>query len=61
MLAAICAGESIGRSAARNEGSPTLVVPPPIRVIGRWPVFCSQRSIMTLTRLPTWSERAVAS
>ena len=61
MLASICAGVSSGRSSARKLGSPTLVVPPPISVIGLWPVFWSQRSTMMFIRWPTWSEAAVAS
>ena len=43
------------------DGSPTRVVPPPIRAIGRWPVFCSQYSIMIGSSEPTWSEDAVQS
>ena len=44
-----------------KEGSPTLVVPPPIRVSGLCPVFCSQRSIMIWISEPTWRDLAVAS
>ncbi len=54
-------GEQLARRASLPEGSPTRVVPPPISVIGRWPAFCSQRSIMIDTRRPTWSDGAVQS
>jgi hypothetical protein len=30
------------RWSSRKEGSPTIEVPPPISVIGRWPVSCNQ-------------------
>ncbi len=50
MFASIWPADSSGRSSARNDGSPTLVVPPPISVIGWCPVFCSQRSIMMFSR-----------
>ena len=61
MLAPICSSVSSGRASSRNEGSPTFVVPPPISVIGRWPVFCHQRSIMICSNEPTCSESAVQS
>jgi hypothetical protein len=38
------------------EGSPTRVVPPPISAIGRWPVCCSQCSIMIGNSEPMCSE-----
>ena len=50
MLASICSGVSSWRVSSRPEGSPTLVVPPPISAIGLWPVFCHQRSIMICSR-----------
>ena len=61
MLRSICSSVISCRSSERNDGSPTFDVPPPISTIGRWPVFCSQRSIMICIRLPTCSEVAVAS
>jgi hypothetical protein len=61
MLASICSLLSSWRDSSLPEGSPTLVVPPPIRAIGRCPVFCSQRSIMICTRWPMCRESAVAS
>ncbi len=61
MLAAIRSGLSSGRSSERKEGSPTLVVPPPISTIGRWPHLCSQRSIMIWISEPTCRLGAVAS
>ena len=61
LLAAIFASSSSCRPSSLPLGSPTLVVPPPIRTIGRWPVCCRWRSIMMETRLPTWSDGAVQS
>ena len=43
------------------DGSPTRVVPPPIRAIGRCPVCWSQYSIMIGKSEPTCSEDAVQS
>ena len=60
-LWAICSTESILRDSSLNDGSPILVVPPPISAMGLWPVFCIQRSIMIWTSEPAWSEVAVAS
>ncbi len=45
------AAVSILRLSSLPEGSPTLVVPPPISTIGLWPVFWSRRSIMIDSRL----------
>ena len=50
MLAAICSSVSILRLSSRPVGSPILVVPPPIRTTGLWPVRWSRRSIMIETR-----------
>ena len=61
MLAAIVASSSSWPGIVRPDGSPILVVPPPISAIGRLPVFCSQRSIMICTRCPTCRLSAVAS
>ncbi len=38
-LSAICSSESIGLVVFLNEGSPTLVVPPPNKMIGLCPCF----------------------
>ena len=56
MLAAISASVSSGRWLVLSDGSPTLVVPPPISTIGLWPVCCMRRSAMIWTRLPTCSD-----
>ena len=61
MLAAIPSSVSIWRWVSLPDGSPTLVVPPPMTTIGRWPVCCNRRSIMTLIRLPMCRLVAVAS
>src|SRR5262245_1634873 len=61
MLASICSAVSSVRLASLPEGSPILLVPPPISAIGRWPVFCNQRNIMIVSRLPIWRLGAVAS
>ena len=61
MLAAIWASVSRGRWLSLSEGSPTLLVPPPIRGRGRWPVCCSLRSIMIWISDPTCRLEAVAS
>ena len=49
------------RLSSLPDGSPTIVVPPPISATGLPPVSCSQCSIMIPTRLPTCSEGAVQS
>ncbi len=49
------------RLSSLPDGSPTRVVPPPISAIGRWPVCCSQYSIMIGSSEPTCSEAAVQS
>ena len=61
MLASISALLRSERLASFPEGSPILLVPPPISAIGRCPVFCSQRSIMMVSRLPMCRLGAVAS
>jgi hypothetical protein len=61
MLAAISWSLSSRRVSSLPEGSPTLVVPPPISTIGLWPVRCSQRSSMIETSEPTCRLSAVAS
>ena len=38
LFASICSADSSGRWASLPVGSPILVVPPPSRTIGRWPV-----------------------
>ena len=60
-LLAICSTVRSLRDSSLNEGSPILVVPPPMSAIGLWPVFCIQRSIMIWTSEPACSEAAVAS
>ena len=49
------------RLSSLPEGSPTMVVPPPISAIGLPPVCCSQCSIMICTSEPTCSDGAVQS
>ena len=49
------------RLSSLPDGSPTRVVPPPISAIGRWPVCCSQCSIMIGSSEPMCSEGAVQS
>ena len=49
------------RLSSLPDGSPTLVVPPPIRATGLPPVSCSQWSIMIWTSEPTCSDAAVQS
>jgi hypothetical protein len=61
MLAPIVSSFSSLRLSSLPEGSPILVVPPPITTIGLCPACWSRRSSMIDTRLPTWSEGAVAS
>ncbi len=61
MLAAISALVSSLRDSSLPEGSPTLVVPPPITTIGLWPERWSRRSSMICIRLPTCRLSAVAS
>jgi hypothetical protein len=61
MLDWMVSSVSWGREASLPVGSPTLVVPPPIRTMGLPPACCSRRSIMIWIRLPTCSEGAVAS
>ena len=56
----LCTGQQRALIGAKG-GSPTFVVPPPISVIGLWPVFCSQRNIMIWISEPTCSDLAVAS
>jgi hypothetical protein len=46
MLDAMSASLSSLRDSSLPDGSPTFVVPPPIKVIGLLPVCCSQCSIM---------------
>jgi hypothetical protein len=50
-----------GGASSRKEGSPTLVVPPPISTTGDVPVRCISRSSMICTRDPTCRLSAVAS
>jgi hypothetical protein len=61
ILAAMSASVSILRLSSLPDGSPTLVVPPPMTTIGLPPAFCSRRSIMIWIRLPTCRLAAVAS
>ena len=61
IFAAISPALSIFRDSSLPVGSPILVVPPPIRAIGLWPVFCSQRNIMICTNEPACRLVAVAS
>ena len=42
LLASISSTVRSGRDSSLPEGSPTMVVPPPISVIGLLPVCCSQ-------------------
>ena len=51
MLAAISASLSSCRVSSLPEGSPTLVVPPPISTIGLLPVFCHSRSSMICSEI----------
>jgi len=48
-------------ASSRKDGSPTLVVPPPINTTGRLPVRCIKRSSMICTKDPTCRLSAVAS
>ncbi|OJY35344.1 MAG: hypothetical protein BGP06_05590 [Rhizobiales bacterium 65-9] len=57
----ISATVRIGRDSSLPEGSPTIVVPPPISVIGLLPVCCSQWSIISVRKLPICSDGAVQS
>ena len=57
----IVASVSWGRLASLPVGSPTLVVPPPIRTTGRCPACCRRRSIMIWISEPTCRLGAVAS
>src|SRR6185312_9659416 len=52
---------SIWRASSLPDGSPIRVVPPPISTTGRCPCFCSSRSAMICTRLPTCRLSAVQS
>ncbi|MNC78437.1 hypothetical protein D3C75_1306460 [compost metagenome] len=61
ILAWIVSSVSCGREASLPVGSPTLVVPPPIRTTGLCPACCRRRSIMIWIRLPTCRDGAVAS
>ena len=61
MLSAMRFSDSSFRLASLPDGSPILVVPPPMRTMGRWPVRCMCRSSMIGTRLPACRESAVAS
>ena len=61
MLAAMAASSSSWRVVSLPEGSPTLVVPPPMTTMGLWPVCCIRRSIMICIMLPTCRLAAVAS
>ena len=49
------------RVSSRPDGSPTIVVPPPISAIALFPVCWSQCSIMICTSEPTCKEGAVQS
>ena len=60
-LESICSTVSSLRDSSLKDGSPILVVPPPISAIGRCPVFCIQRSIMIWTSDPACRLVAVAS
>ena len=57
ILAAISASVRSLRASSLPEGSPTLVVPPPISTIGRWPACCNLRSIMMLTQVADMEAR----
>jgi hypothetical protein len=61
LFASSASSVSSRRVSSLPEGSPTFVVPPPTRAIGRWPVRWSVRSSMIETRLPTWRLSAVQS
>ena len=61
LLASIASTVSSLRLSSLPDGSPTMVVPPPISATGLPPVSCSQCSIMICTSEPTCSEGAVAS
>ena len=56
LLASISATVMSLRLSSLPDGSPTMVVPPPISATGFPPVSCSQCSIMMPTRLPTCSD-----
>ena len=60
-LELICSTVSSLRDSSLKDGSPILVVPPPISAMGRCPVFCIQRSIMIWTSDPACRLVAVAS
>ena len=61
MLASIRSSDRSWRDSSLPDGSPTLVVPPPIRTIGLWPACCHQRSSMIGINEPTWRLSAVQS
>ena len=61
LLASIASTVSSLRLSSLPDGSPTIVVPPPISATGLPPVSCSQCSIMICTSEPTCSEGAVQS
>ena len=61
MFLAICSSPISLRDSSRNEGSPILVVPPPISTMGLCPACCSRRNSMMPTMLPTCRLSAVAS
>jgi hypothetical protein len=46
LLASISSTVRNARDSSLPEGSPTMVVPPPISVIGLLPLCCSQYSII---------------
>ena len=61
LFSSIASIDRILRASSLPEGSPTRVVPPPIKGTGLPPVFCSQDSIMIGSSEPTCSEGAVQS
>ena len=61
LLASISSTLRSARVSSLPEGSPTMVVPPPISVIGLLPLCCSQYSIIMVRKLPICSDGAVQS
>jgi hypothetical protein len=61
LLASISATVMSLRLSSFPDGSPTIVVPPPISATGLPPIFCSQCSIMIWTSEPTCRDGAVQS
>ena len=61
MLAAISSSPRNFLASSLPDGSPTLVVPPPISTIGLWPVFCNSLNNMIDTRDPACRLGAVQS